>query len=249
MTTDSPVEGHHASDRSPGTQEWVYESIIRSVPGLNTSRRVAIAVQFVGFELGVLGLSWYHGLPVAAVAGTVGVLVAVAGSVFMLRLSGLVRNGDTAPSYRRLLFGSRIELVLGLIAFLLLIVYVFVYDPRQPGVPLVVSVLGDRPPILFSLLLLMLGWDVTYRIGVGWWASVAGLWRTIRHPPESNRSTTAYTRIDTLTIAFAAVQLAIVPVLGGHPLIQAALIGHVLAVAVVSGFSVLRLRNRHGGRR
>lgn len=244
MTAGTDTTRNNLRDgRATGSQEWVYETIIRSVPGLNTSRRVAIAVQFVGFELGVLFFAWFFGLPEAAVAGTAGVVVAVAGSIFMLGLSRMVRETSTHPGYRRLLFGSRIELLLGLVSFLLLIVYVFIYDPRQAGVSLLESVLGPRPSILFSLLLLMIGWDVTYRIGVGWWASVAGLWRTVRYRDETAKQLRErYSRIDGMTIAFASVQLILVPILAGHPLIQAALLGHVLAVAVVSGTSILLLR-------
>ena len=245
MTADPDTHStrNTAAGRPAGSQEWVYETIIRSVPGLNTSRRVAIAVQFVGFEVGVLFFAWVFGLPEAAVAGSAGVVVAVAGSIFMLGLSRLIRGTGTHPGYRRLLFGSRIELLLGLMAFFLLIVYVFIYDPRQPGVPLLESLMGTRPSILFSLLLLMIGWDVTYRIGVGWWASVAGLWRTVRYRTDSAPGLRKrYSRIDGMNIAFAAVQLILVPILAGHPLIQAALLGHVLAVAVVSGTSILLLR-------
>lgn len=228
--------------RTPG-DEWVYESIIRSVPGLNTSRRVAITVQFVGFEVGILLLSWYHGRPTAAIAGTVGVVVAVAGSVFMLRLASGIRRSSIPDPYRRVLFGSRIELVLGLVAFLLLVVYVFIYDPQQPGPPLVADLLGERPPALLSFLLLMVAWDVTYRIGVGWWASVTGLWRSRRFGATlSAAETTQFARLDGLTVAFAAVQVLLVPVLSGHPLLQLAVLGHVIAVILVSGASILVLR-------
>lgn len=231
--------------RSPGESEWVYESIIRSVPGLNASRSVALAVQFVGFELAILGLSWYHGLPRAAIAGTVGVLVAVAGSAFMLRLASGIRDAETPEPYRHLLFGSRIELVLGLISFLILVVYVFIYDVRQPGQPLVTGLLGERPPLLFSFMLLMIGWDVAYRIGVGWWASVVGLWRSLYHSARLSSTVRGrFQRLDGLTIVFATVQILLVPLLSGHPLLQLAVLGHIVAVIIVSGASILVLRKR-----
>lgn len=228
--------------RAPGEAEWVYESIIRSLPGINTSRRVALGVQLLGFETAILLLAWYHGLPSAAIAGTVGVLVAVAGSVFILGLSRTVRETDAPPAYERLLFGSRIELVLGLVAFILLVVYVFVFDPRQPGPGLLSALLGERPPLLFSFVLLMLAWDVAYRIGVGWWSSVVGLWGSVQFGSELGSGTRArFRRIDLLTIGFALVQLVLVPVLAGHPLLQFAVVGHTVAVTLVSGTAVLRL--------
>lgn len=230
-------------ERSPGATEWVYESIVRSVPGLNTSRSVALGVQLLGFEVAILLLSFYHDRPWAAVAGSVGVLVSVAGSLFMLRLSNAVRRETAPEAYLEVLFGSRFEIVSGLIAFVVMIVYVFIYDPGQPGPTLVGTLLGDRPSLLLAAVLLFVAWDVAYRIGVGWWASVVGLWRSIRfgdglETPVRRR----FRRLDGLTIAFAAVQLLVVPVLAGHPVLQVVLVGHVLAVAVVSGASMVILR-------
>jgi len=232
-----------SSPRSPGSAEWVYESIVRSVPWINTSRSVALAAQLIGFEAAILVLAAIYDLPAAAIAGTVAVLVSVAGSAFMLRLSSGVRSEEAPPEYARLLFGSSIEIVLGLMAFFVLIVYVFVYDPRQPGEALVTAILGERPPLLFAFLLLVVGWDVAYRIGVGWWASVVGLWRSIRLADRlSPAARRRFRRLDALTIGFSAVQLLLVPVLAGHPVLQLAVLGHVLAVLLVSGTSILFLR-------
>lgn len=231
------------ADRPPGEAEWVYESLVRSIPIVNVSRSVAIAVQLIGFEGAILLLSWYHGLPEAALVGTAGVLVSIAGSVFMLRLSRSIRTIETPEQYRDLLFGSRIEIVLGLLSFFVLIVFVFVYDPRQPGEALVTTLLGERPPLLLSYVMLMIGWDVAYRIGVGLWASVLGLWRSVRFGEEFSESTKGrLRRADGLTIGFAAVQLLLVPVLSGHLVLQFVLVGHVLAVVVISGSSIIRLR-------
>ncbi|MFB6086176.1 MAG: hypothetical protein ABEJ84_05140 [Halodesulfurarchaeum sp.] len=221
----------------------MYESIVRSVPGVNTSRRVAVAVQFLAFEAAVLALGWYHDLPEAALAGTAGVLVAVAGSVFMLRLSRGLRNGDGPDQYIDRLFGSSIEIVLGLLSFTLLIVYAFVYDQQGAGPELVADLLGAHPPAGFTFVLLLVGWDVAYRIGVGWWASVTGLWRSLVVGDKLSRpSRRRYARLDAMTIGFAGLQLVLVPILGGHPLIQIALLGHVVAVGVVSSASILLLR-------
>ncbi len=230
-------------DRPPGESEWAYESIVRSVPGINTSRNVALAVQLFGFEAAILVLAVWYDSPAAAIAGTVAVVVSVAGSVFMLGLSNAVRREQAPVGYRRVLFGSRIEIVLGLVAFMVLIVYVFVYDPRQAGETLLTSVLGERPPVLFVFVLLVIGWDVAYRIGVGWWASVVGLWRSVNYRDELSAETrTRFRRLDAATIGYAGVQLLLVPVLAGHPVLQLAVVGHGVAVALVSGASILLLR-------
>ena len=229
--------------RPPGSAEWVYESLIRSVPGVNASRRTALAVQFIGFEAAVLLLGWYHGRPEAAIAGTVGVLVAVAGSAFMLRLSQGLRASGGPDRYRDLLFGSSIEIVLGLVSYTLLVVYAFVYDPLHGGDTLVTDLLGGEPSVVFSFVLLMIGWDVAYRIGVGWWACVTGLWRSLTAAESlSPASRRRFLRLDAMTVGFASLQLLVVPVLAGHPILQAAVIGHVVAVALVAGVSILLLR-------
>ena len=229
--------------RPTGSEEWVYESLIRSVPGVNASRRTALAVQFVAFEAAVLLLGWYHDRPEAMIAGTVGVLVAVAGSAFMLRLSHGLRANGGPDRYRELLFGSSIEIVLGLVSYTLLIVYAFVYDPLQGGETLVADLLGPDPSILYSFVLLMIGWDVAYRIGVGWWACVTGLWRSLTTAEGlSAQERRRFARLDAITVGFASLQLLVIPVLAGHPILQAAVLGHVLAVGLVAGVSIHRLR-------
>ncbi|MFC7057848.1 DUF7530 family protein [Halovenus salina] len=232
-----------SEDRALGESEWVYESIVRSVPGIKTSRSVALAAQLLGFEAAILVLALWYDLPGAAVAGSVAVFVSVAGSAFMLGLSRVIRREDSPPAYRSLLFGSHIEIVLGLMAFFALVVYVFVYDPRQGGNSLLTTVLGDRPPVVFVFLLLVVSWDVMYRIGVGWWASLVGLWRTYRYGDGlSPESRTRLRRLDAATIGFAAFQLLFLPLLVGHPILQFAVVGHAAAVTVVSGLSILFLR-------
>ncbi|MFB6132710.1 MAG: hypothetical protein ABEJ44_04820 [Halanaeroarchaeum sp.] len=232
-----------SSDRPLGESEWAYESIVRSIPGINTSRTVAVAVQFIGFEAAILVLAAWYDLPGAAIAGTVAVIISVVGSLFMLVLSRAVRWEKAPSAYREQLFGSRIEVFLGLLAFFILVVYVFVYDPRQPGEALLTSVLGAYPPVVFVFLFLIIGWDVAYRIGVGWWTSVIGLWRSSRYGGELSPTLRAkFLRLDVATIGYAALQLLFVPILAGHPLLQFVVIGHTVAVALVSGASIVLLR-------
>jgi hypothetical protein len=181
--TDDPAEadgGTHAA--APGLdygETWVYESIISALPGVDISERLALVIQFALFEAGVLVLAAYYGLWNGALAGTAAVVVATAGSVEMLRISKLVRRADAPESYQRFIFGSSIEVVLGVLAFVAMLTYLFVLDPRSSQ-PLITQLLGENPPIPAMYLLLLVLWDVCYRIGTGWWASVAALWRSVR---------------------------------------------------------------------
>jgi hypothetical protein len=218
-------------------ETWVYESIVGAVPGVSLSPGRAVALQFVGFEFAVLALAWIYDLPEGAVAGTIAVAVAAAGSAAMLDLGDRVRALDAPEAYRRLLFGSSIEVVLGLLAYVALVTYLFAFDPRD-GTTLLGDLLGPEPPLAVTYLLLLISWDVCYRIGTGWWAAVAALYRSIAFDVDAE-STRAFRRLDLRTAAFAFVQLALLPLLGGHPILAFAVGGPVLAVWVVVAASVL----------
>jgi len=246
-TPESSPHGPGPDDHpSPSAVEygetWVYESIIGAVPGVDLSRRAAFAVQFGLFEAGILVFAAVYDLWTGALAGSVAVALATIGSFEMLRISRLVREADLPDEYSEAVFGSSIEIVLGLLAFLALVTYLFVVDPRQ-GTTLVAAVLGEAPPAPAVYLLLLVAWDVCYRIGTGWWASVAGLWRSLQYSfgPERRR---ILRRADLETLAFAVTQLVLAPFLVGHPVLFYAVVGHVVAVAVVTGLSLVALSVR-----
>jgi len=226
-------------------ETWVYESIVGALPGIDLPRSVAVGIQLLVFEVGVLLLAWYYDLWTAAVAGTAAVLVAAAGSVEMLRLGSLARSVDAPESYRRLLFGSSIEVVLAVLAYVALVTHLFVFDPRSAGTPLVETLFGTDPPVAVVYLTLLVLWDLCYRIGTGWWASVVALWRSARFRFDAETVRTMR-RIDLENMGFGFVQLLLVPFLLDYPVLLAALVGHVLAVTGVTGLSVVLLhRRRH----
>ena len=226
-------------------ETWVYESIFGALPGIHISERLALALQFSLFEAGVVVLGWYYGLLDGVLAGTAAVVVATAGSVEMLRISKHVRRADPPEAYRRLLFGSSIEVVLGVLAFVALLTYLFVVDPRSAR-PLVTDLLGPEPPLAATYLTLLVLWDVCYRIGTGWWASVAALWRStrFRFTPEQTRT---LARADLETMGFGVLQLLLVPFLLDHTVLLVAVVGHVLAVATVTTLSLVVLYRRTEG--
>jgi hypothetical protein len=223
---------------------WVYESIVEAVPGVRLSTPVALGVQFLGFEVLVLALGVAYGLPTGAIlAGTVAVVVATVGSAAMTTIAGAVRGADAPAAYRRLLLGSRIELVLGLLAYVALLTYLFVVDPRQPPV-LLDGLLGGRLPVPVVYVMLLLLWDLTYRIGAAWWASVAALWRSWRWAIDGETAT-RLRRADLVTLGFGVLQLALVPFVLDQPPLVAVLLGHVAAVVVVvTGALALGRRER-----
>ena len=213
-------------------ETWVYESLVGGIPGLGISRTLAVALQFLIFQVGVLVLGWYYGLWNAVLAGTVAVLVAAIGSVEMHRLGEANRRLSTPPEHKRLLFGSSIEIVLGVLAFIALLTYLIAWDGT-----LIERLFGLNPPIPVVYLTLLILWDLTYRIGTSWWSAVVALWRAVNvdlDPSEASR----VRRLDAENIGFSALQLVLVPFLIEEPILLGAVVGHVLAVAIVCSAAI-----------
>ncbi|MFB6218279.1 MAG: hypothetical protein ABEH77_03715 [Halobacteriaceae archaeon] len=222
-------------------ETWVYESIVGAVPGIELSNRAAVAVQFLLFEALMVAVAAGYGLWDALLPGTAAIGVAAVSSAFMLDLGGRLRGVDVPDPYRRLLFGSSVEVVLGLLAYAGLLTYLFVYDPRVGG-GLLAGLLGPEPPLPAVYLLLLVLWDVCYRIGTGWWAAVVALWRSYAF--EFDADTAAVLRsADRRNVAFALLQTGLLPFVADHPLLALAVAGHVLATVAVAGLSARKLRS------
>ncbi|MFC7070422.1 DUF7530 family protein [Halobaculum lipolyticum] len=228
----------------------MYESIVGALPGATLSKRAAIGLQIAVFEVGVLLFAWIYDLWSAVPAGTAAVGVAAVGSYFMLKLGGENRRLDVAESYYRLLFGSSIEVVLGVLAFVALVTHLFVTDPATvggpspaaallpfdvatPDVPIVEDLFGPAPPAAVVFLALLVLWDLCYRIGTSWWTAVVSLYRELRLSPGPG-TRLRFRRLDALNVGFALAQLALVPFIADRPVLLLAMCGHVVAVSVVS---------------
>jgi hypothetical protein len=234
---DRRATGDRRDDAAPTFGDaWVYERLVRGIPGLRLSTWQAIGLQFSLFESFVVGLALYYGLPLSAVvAGTVAVAVAAAGSVAMLYIGTATRRLALPATHRRLLFGSGVEVFFGLMAFVATLTYLF----TGPPTPLV-SLFGSNPPAPVVFVALLILWDLCYRIGTSWWAALVSLWRSlrVRVTPDTARRCR---RIDAANVGFALLELALLPFVGTHPLAAAALLGHVAAVTVVSTAAALLL--------
>jgi len=218
-------------------ETWVYESLVGAVPGLDLSDRAALGFQFVVFEALVLAVAAVYDLWMAVPAATAAIVVAVVGSWLMLTFSRLLRGLEPPEAYRRLLFGSSIELALSVLTFVLFVTYLFVFDPRRGGSTLLTELLGPEPPVVAVVLLLLICWDVVYRIGACWWATVVGFWRALRYGFDAE-TTRKLRWLDGLNVAFAGVQVVLLPFVLDHPVLVVAVAGHLVAVVVVAGVSV-----------
>lgn len=224
-----------------GGEAWVYESLVGTIPGLHVSPAKAIGIQLLVFEGALVLVAALYGLWSAVPAGTAAVAVAGVGSWLMLTFSRTVRDVDPPESYRRLLFGSSIEVALSVMAFVLFVTYLFVVDPRRSQSPLLTDLFGSDPPAVAVVLLLVICWDVVYRIGTCWWATVVGLWRAIRYGFDGE-TTHRLTRVDGLNVVFAGVQVSLVPFVVDRPVLVVAIVGHLFAVVLVAGATVVLQR-------
>ncbi|UPV75935.1 hypothetical protein M0R89_07710 [Halorussus limi] len=243
---DSDSADSRPADSDPTTrygEAWVYESIVGAIPGLSPSRPVAVGVQFAVFEGLVLALAAVYDLWSAVPAGTAAVGVAAAGSYLMLALGEEIRGVGTPAAYRRALFSSNVEVVLGVVSFVALLTYLFAAGARSGQVPLFASLLGETPPVAAVALALLVAWDLCYRIGTAWWASVTGLARTVRYRDRFDaRARARLRRADLLTVAFALLHLPLAAFVRSQSLLVWAVVGHVAAVTLVSGASASLLR-------
>ncbi|ERG97085.1 hypothetical protein [Haloquadratum walsbyi] len=229
-------------------ETWVYESIISALPGIEIPNTLAIGIQLVFFETAVLVFAALDDNATIAIVGSAAVLLATLGSVEMLRISRLVRSRSVPTIYKRLLFGSKVETVLGVLVYVALVTHLFVFEPRQSAQSILHSLLGPNPPVVVMYVLLLVGWDISYRIGTNWWASLLGLWRAGRYrfsgagPREFNldpETARLLRRADSETALFGLLQLSIVPVLESGSVLQNVLIAHVIAVVAVSGAAAI----------
>ena len=215
---------------------WVYESLVGGIPGLDLSTRQAIGIQFIIFETLIVGLTVGYGLPTSAlVAGTVAVAVAAAGSVAMLYIGAATRELALPDAHRRLLFGTGVETLFGVLGFVAVVTYLLTETGPTPFETLV----GGRSPAPVTFVTLLILWDLCYRIGTSWWTALVSLWRSLRYrvTPETARRCR---RIDAATIGFGLLELALIPFLN-RTLLVWALVGHVVAVTAVSTTAILLL--------
>ena len=223
-------------------ETWVYESIVGALPGVDLSEAQAVGVQFVLFVAAILALAWAYDLWAAFPAGTAAVAVAAAGSVVMLRMGSTVRRLDLPDRYGLLLFGTSIEVVLGVLAFVAFLTYLLVVDPRR-GTTLLTSLFGPAPPAPAVAVALLVIWDLCYRIGTSWWAAVVGLWASLRARFDAPTAR-ELGRLYRLNALFGLVQAGLLPFVSDRPLLLLAVGGHIVAVTSVSAAAYVALRVR-----
>jgi len=233
MPTDPPPSGGGG---------WAYERLLGVLPGVSPRPTRALLGQFLAFETVAVLLAAWSGRWAAMPFATVAIAVAAIGSGLMLGLRRELQTNSLPPGYRRLLFDGSVDVLMGLVAYIGFLTSLLV-DARGPDPTVLETVLDGPAPAPVVFFALVVAWDLLYRIGIGWWASITGLWRTIVYgPPRDPEARRAASRADRYTVAFASVQLLLVPFLWSHRLLATLLVAHVLAVLVVTGLSMVLKR-------
>ncbi len=227
-------------------ETWAYESIIGALPGIEVSPTLALAIQLGIFEIGVLVLAWFYELWNVALVGSAAVFVAGIGSIEMVRVARRIRSVELPDAYRRLVFGSNLDVLLAVLAFCAMVSYLFIPNTQTGRTPLLDRLLGPDPPVLVVYFLLLVLWDVCYRIGTGWWATVTALWRSYRYRFDAETART-FIWADIETIVFGLIQLLLVPFVLDFPVLLAVLVAHVAAVCVVTSASIWLLWSNRTG--
>jgi len=217
---------------------WAYVSLVTVLPGLSLDPKLALGVQFVVFEAVAIGLAAWYGLWQALPLATAAIGISTLGSAVMVSLSERIHALDPPIRYRRLLFDSSVDVVMGVVAFIALATYLLV-DAQGTGMGLFERLFGESLPAPAVYFTLLVAWDLAYRIGTGWWVSVTGLWRAVAFGDRFDGAAAAgYVRTDLLTMGFAGLQLVLVPVFWPDWFLVVVVLGHVGAVFVVSGLAI-----------
>ena len=154
----------------------------------------------------------------------------------MLYIGAATRELDLPDAHRRLLFGTGVETLFGVLGFVAVVTYLLT-GPSTPFERLV----GGRSPAPVTFVTLLILWDLCYRIGTSWWTALVSLWRSLRYRvcPDTARRCR---RIDAATVGFSLLELALLPFVLDRALLVWALVGHVVAVTAVSTAAILLLR-------
>jgi hypothetical protein len=236
-----------------GQRKWIYEEIVDKIPPFRWLPPIwdVIAQAVLVEAVGILAFI-YFSMPIETVVlGSVAIAYTViwsAGCLYIIPSMRRLKNPTNEQELRilqeyksDLLLNRRNELVVGVLCFIGVIGYTF-WNPEflqhflGPGY-------GN--PLLF-ILLLVLAWDVSYRIGLSFVTTLLAARRSIglSHAARSRRGLeyTAYSEVrtlrflDSVNVYWGATTALLIPIAAHSPIL---LIGLLTYLAVIFGLSFL----------
>ena len=191
-------------------RKWIYEEIVDRIPPFRWLPPVfdVIAQLLLVEAVGVLAFIYFQMPLEAALFGSLAILYTVVWSAGCLNVIPWLRRlrdptnkleRIVLQEYKsRLLLNRRYELIGGLLCFGAIIVYLFVIDP---GYLQFFLGTGYGNPLL-TILILVLAWDIAYRIGLSMVTALFTAWRSISLSSAARErmglAYTAYSEVRTL---------------------------------------------------
>ena len=191
-------------------RKWIYEEIVDRIPPFRWLPPVfdVIAQLLLVEAVGVLAFIYFQMPLEAALFGSLAILYTVvwsAGCLYVIPWLRRLRDPTNKlerivlQEYKsRLLLNRRYELIGGLLCFGAIIVYLFVIDP---GYLQFFLGTGYGNPLL-TILILVLAWDIAYRIGLSMVTALFTAWRSISLSSAARErmglAYTAYSEVRTL---------------------------------------------------
>ncbi|MFA4935662.1 MAG: pyridoxamine 5'-phosphate oxidase family protein [Candidatus Methanoperedens sp.] len=234
--------------------KWIYEEIVGRIPPFSlVSYQYSILMQLL-FLL-ILGLIFgfiFNLESISLFYGSLAILVAVSWSLLILQLGPTLRKfraplskdeNELLERYKGILFHrNHYEAIPGLAIFIQFMLYLFFY-----GSDLVENWLGKNPHIILLLFVSLLIWDICYRMGLGIWASVLALWRSVRLKKLAEKRTelehTPYTelrslqKLDINNVFFGIISLLLIPLLQSDNFLVTIIVIFMLFITLISVIS------------
>ncbi|MFW9768049.1 MAG: pyridoxamine 5'-phosphate oxidase family protein [Candidatus Thorarchaeota archaeon] len=236
-----------------GSRKWIYEEIVDRIPPFRWLPPVwdVIAQAVLVEAVGILAFI-YFSMPVeTAILGSVAIAYTVvwsAGCLYVIPAMRRLRNPTNEQELRvlreyksDLLWNRKNELVFGVLCFVGVMGYTF-WDP-----PFLQHFLGPGygNPLLF-ILLLVLAWDVSYRMGLSFVTTLFAARRSIAlsYAARKRRGLeyTAYSEVrtlrflDSVNLYWGASAALLIPIAAHSPLL---LIGILAYLGIIFGLSFL----------
>lgn len=241
-------------DTSKKKEKWIYEEIVGRIPPFSlVSYKYSILMQLLFLLIIGLILGFIFNLEsLSLLYGSLAILVAVSWSLLILQLGPTLRKfraplsrdeNELLERYKGILFHrNHYEAIPGLAIFIPFLLYLFFY-----GSELLENWLGKNPNLMLLLFVSLLIWDICYRMGLGIWASVLALWRSVRLKKLAEKRTelehTPYTelrslqKLDINNVFFGIISLLLIPLFQSDKFLVTIIFSFMVFITLISVIS------------
>jgi nitroimidazol reductase NimA-like FMN-containing flavoprotein (pyridoxamine 5'-phosphate oxidase superfamily) len=238
-------------------KRWVFELILERVPPFSwVPRGYNVALQLFLMEIVGISIAVFFSLPSRSIFyGSLAILVVwiwsilafyMASTLHKLKPPSAPLEREAIDEYQNSLFSPRRrELGFAFLILISIVSYLFI----QPK--LVIQWLdGNLSPILLLLVAILL-WDISYRLGLGLWSAILAFRRSVNLTRVSRRRSkmryTAYEelqtlkRLDLINLLFGAVTLLVYPLASVDLVFFASLLAYSAGISFFSLISFITI--------